>query len=120
MNSELLKETVINISEKELSDDQIGVLSKGLSFVPTNAFGLKMDLFKCFRQMKLRFFFFKSVSDSSSRPTPFRPKSTFCPHVSNHTIHTFCRLVEQDVMKTCSFSKKMSHNLSLNEKKSSD
>lgn len=120
MDSQLLKETVINISEKELSVDQIGVLSKGLSFVPTsgvNAFGLKVDLFKCFRQMKLRYFFSKSVSDSPNNLTPFRPKSTFCPHVSNHTIHTFCRLVEQDVMRTCSVSKEKSYNLSLNEKK---
>lgn len=67
--------------------------------------------------MQLRYFFSKSVSDSSRRTTPFRPKSTFCPHVSNHTIHTFCRLVEQDVMRTCSFSKEMSYSLSLNEKK---
>lgn len=46
MDLELLKETVINISEKELSVDQIEVLSKGLSFVSTigvNAFGLKVD-----------------------------------------------------------------------------
>lgn len=51
VDSELLKETVINISAKELSDDQIGVLYKGLSFVPTsgiNSFGLKVELFKCF------------------------------------------------------------------------
>lgn len=118
MDSELLKETVINISEKELSNDQIGVLSKGLSFVPTvgvNTFGLKVDLFKCFRQIKLRYFF--SKSNSSAMSTPFRQKSTFCPNVSNYTIHTFCRLVEQEVMETCSSSKQFSHNLSLNEKK---
>lgn len=118
MDPQLLKETVINISQKELSDDQIGILSKGLSFVPTvgvNCFGLKVDLFKCFRQMKLRYFFSKSESGASR--TPFRPKSNFCPNVSNHTIHTFCRLVEQDVMGTCSSSNNISHNLSLNEKK---
>lgn len=93
------------------------VLSKGLSFVPTsgvNCFGLKVDLFKCFRQMKLRYFFSKSESGLST--TPFRPKSNFCPNVSNHTIHTFCRLVEQEVMEVCSSSNKISHNLSLNEK----
>lgn len=27
----------------------------------------------------------------------FRPKSTFMPHVSNPSVHTFCRLVDQDV-----------------------
>lgn len=42
----------------------------------------------------------------------------FCQNISNHTIHTFCNLVEQDVMKTCLSSiTKSSHNLSLNEKK---
>lgn len=96
----------------------IGLFSKGLPFVPTsgiNSFGLKVDLFKRFRQIQLQYFFSKSTSVPSNMP--FRPKSTFCPNVSNHIIHTFCRLVEQDVIKSCASSNRFSQNLSLNEKK---
>ncbi len=51
---------VFNLSDKELSTEQTTVLSKGLSFVPhnvSNPFMVKVELFKFFRNVKLRSFF---------------------------------------------------------------
>lgn len=116
-------ETVINISSKELSADQTSLLSKGLSFVPTsgiNAFGLKVDLFKCFRQIKLKHFFSKNdtVSTPTTTQTPtFKPKSLFCPNSMNASINTFCRLVEQDIFNNVEKPMKVKNNLPENERK---
>ena len=95
------------------------LLSKGLSFVPkkgVNVFGLKVDLFKCFRQIKLRHFFNQSNTVASA-PSSFRPKSKFCPNVSNASINTFCRLVDQDIMHTVTQPHRASQNLLPAEKK---
>ncbi len=93
--------------------------SKGLSFVPSsgvNMFGLKVDLFKCFRQLNLCYFFSK-LAPCSLPKTLFKSRSIFCPTVSNHTIHTFCRVVEQDFFKSCLVSNtNCVQNLSLNER----
>lgn len=100
MDTQCVQETVINISSKELTNDQKSLLQKGLSFVPKsnlNVFGLKVDLFKCFRQIKLRHFF--SKMDTRPNITPFRPKSSFCPMSLNPSINTFCRIVENDIMQ---------------------
>lgn len=54
------EQTVINISDASLSEDETSVLSKGLSFSPTNRidpFKLKVDAFKFFRQLHLKQFF---------------------------------------------------------------
>ena len=124
MDPQQLQDTVINISKKELSPDQLSLLSKGLSFVPTggiNAFGLKVDLFKSFRQIKLRHFF-ANKTDSSAAAIPaattsFRQKSTFCPNTFNASINTFCRLVEQDIMTQISQPFHVKKNLTDNERK---
>lgn len=112
-----ISETVINISSKELSDNQKSLLKKGLSFIPQsnlNVFGLKVDLFKCFRQIKLRHFF----SKVETRPNlaPFRPKSTFCPTSLNASINTFCRIVENDIMQLTEKRQVTSPNLSKEER----
>ena len=116
------EETVINISSKELTDTQLSVLSKGLSFVPTsgvNVFGLKVDLFRCFRQIKLRHFFAKNTDPPTNATIPtthFKKKSTFCPFVTNPSINTFCRIVEQDILQMHTKPDRSSHNLSKEER----
>lgn len=112
-----VQDTVINISSMELTNAQTSLLSKGLSFVPkksTNVFGLKVDLFKCFRQIKLKHFF-SHQNVTSQPPSTFRPKSRFCPNVSNSSINTFCRLVEQDILQTSNQYHRVSQNLSKEE-----
>ena len=114
-------------------------MSKGLSFVPkssgVNLFGLKVDLFKCFRQIKLKYFFSKNAAPigapsivtadvASTNPAipigasikKFKPKSNFRPNVFNSSINTFCRLVEQDALKANEQPFRVSDNLSESER----
>ena len=56
---------VINISQRSLSNNELDVLSKGLSFCPVpfevNELKLKMDLDAYFRRLRLQKFFFTIV-----------------------------------------------------------
>lgn len=105
MDTELQQDAVINLSKKDLTDAQVSVLSKGLSFVPTctdKPFDTKVDLFKFFRKIKLKHVFSQNtVSGQETHQrtgTHFKPKSKFCPIVNNSSINTYCRLVEQEAM----------------------
>lgn len=109
-----IKDSVINISSKKLSQDQLLVLSKGLSFVPVkknDPFVTKVEMFKFFRSIRLRAFYVKGTAMQYNQQMPvtsdqhtaviektiFKPKSTFLPPINNSSVETFCRLVEQDV-----------------------
>lgn len=68
---------------------------------------MKVDLFKFFRNIRLREFFKendKQVTECGDTDTTekkvFKNKSTFVPPINrNNSIETYCRLVEQDVDK---------------------
>ena len=106
---------MINLSSRSLNQHELAVLSKGLSFVPSqqaDPFTTKVELFKFFRSVKLKAFFAKDNSPqpltaqlrTSTEPTAevtcsvkaFKPKSTFVPQVLNASVNTFCRLVDQE------------------------
>lgn len=87
---------------------QTRVLSRGLSFVPTNklnAFNIQVDQFKFLRQLHLKHFFHdKSATVVGTRNEIFdslnklKKKSTFMPPGSqNPTLVTFGKLVEKDI-----------------------
>ena len=101
---------MINLSDTLLSDIHIKVLSKGLTFSPTNApndFDLKVDLFRFYRNLHLKAWYkmtpplgsASSSSESCSSATSFKPKSYFCPIVQNATLNTFEKKVNYEVEK---------------------
>ena len=107
---------MINLSNRPLTQHEVSVLSKGLSFIPStkaDPFKTRVELFKFLRNIKLRAFFDKGAPSPQSNslqtvcdelpstPLPtlgLRAKSTFVPPALNSSVATFCRLVEQDVM----------------------
>lgn len=120
--------TVINLSEKTLTDPCMSALSKGLSFAPTaqtNNFDTVIN-FQFFCNLRLREFFqgdrdcASTPSDehalypasSLSAPAPIVPtrnqfgkRSTFIPpKYHNASLDTYCRLVGNDV--NCLLKKK--------------
>lgn len=131
-----MRDSVINISSKQLSQDQMSVLSKGLSFVPVkknDPFVTKVEMFKFFRSIRLKAFYAKgtvmqhnqpmaATSDGSTdaiEKTVFKPKSTFLPPMNNSSVETFCRLVERDVfscLRTDDYSTRHRPNLTNSEK----
>ncbi len=114
---------MINISGVDLTVDETAVLSKGLSFCPTNnvdPFKLKVDTFKFFRSLQLKHFFShrhsalnngdviltNSSTEQTQLPmreiTTFKKKSTFVPHSNlNPSIITYSNLVEKDLSLIC-------------------
>lgn len=126
--------TVFNLSSKTLNASHLSVLNKGLSFVPTtqpNDFDVKVDLFKFFRNIRLREFFATTQSASQldintsesqhqHTNTLFRPKSDFTPPANRSaSIETFCRLVDQDATELLKRKHEFNthSNLSADEKK---
>ena len=73
--------TVINLSVSQLSDAEIALLSKGLSFCPTppsvNTEQLREDFERFFRRIRLKKFFSDRASEEDS--CPFKPPSTWTP-----------------------------------------
>lgn len=86
------------------------MLSKGLSFAPTNhanTFQTKIDLFKFYRTLHLKTWHHLNASttqrmlndyDAQVRPSKeFRPRSTFCPVVNNASLIAFTKKVSCDM-----------------------
>lgn len=124
--------TVFNLSSKTLDQFHLSILNRGLSFVPTNhlkKFDIKVDLFKFFRQLRLREFFdngteqddlnSQTASNTEESRKVFRGKSLFMPPVNrNNSIETYCRLVEQEVDAFLNENQRSAYNnLSKEEKK---
>lgn len=78
-----------------------------------NPFRTRVDLFKLIRQLKLRSFFGGSTNVYAKM---FKPKSTFTPNVSVHSIQTFEKVVMRDIKMTESKRFKYKFNLSMQEK----
>ncbi len=128
------EQTVINISGTELTTEETNILSKGLSFCPTNTvdpFKLKVDTFKFFRALQLKHFFTprssvlthhdvvlrNSTAEDTDPPnrevTPFRKKSSFIPHSNlNPSIIAYSNLVEIDISNICKTVQNKKCNLS--------
>ena len=73
--------TVINLSGSQLSDAEIALLSKGLSFCPTppsvNTEQLRDDFERFFRHIRLKKFLSDRASEEDSHP--FKPPSIWMP-----------------------------------------
>lgn len=88
----------------ELSPTEQRILNKGLSYVPpapTDPFKLKVEMFKFYRSIKLKYFYKKDNTQVYTPPGDYartlRTKSLFCPPVTNAAITTFCNLVDGEI-----------------------
>ena len=95
--------TVVNLSGVPLSDAELSLLSKGLSFCPTppkpDAFKMEMDLEDFYRRLRLKEFFYRSDSEDAERPPldPFKPKKKrWTPHVNREpALETYIQAVNE-------------------------
>ena len=73
--------SVVNLSRRELSEEDISLLSKGLKFSPTptdiDKSQLKSDIEAYKRRMRLRWFFRNEEKDGETDENNFRVKSTW-------------------------------------------
>lgn len=92
---------VINLSSRTITEDELTLLSKGLSFCPMGAFNdFEVEMYKFERSLKLRQFFSPQQPSNpklTSRDTQFKLKSDFIPSGQFPTIETFIKTVKYDV-----------------------
>ncbi|XP_078538494.1 uncharacterized protein LOC144823662 [Lissotriton helveticus] len=115
------KSPVVNISKHTLSDNEIKVLDKGLSYVPTNNpdnFTIRAERYQFFRKVRLKYFFRNSEPKVQSSVTGLRPPSTFVPYNSamSHKILAFEEVVWRDVQLLLGTKTYVRYNTSKDEK----
>ena len=75
---------VVNLSGTTLSDAELSLLSKGLSFCPAppkpDAFQMEMDLGDFYRRLRLKEFLYNSDADDAERPIQTKKEEMDSPH----------------------------------------
>ena len=97
--------TVINLSTVALNNDEISLLSRGLSFCPTpwqaNQEEILDDLESYFRRLRLKEFFLdedEDTSDSAETQAQFCPPSQWMPPKGREAyLETYVKKVRMDV-----------------------
>ena len=125
---------VVNLSSRILSDTELGVLSKGLSFCPVpnkvDILKLKQELKDFERNIRLREYYYDpsteqppvtEQSESICNSKLFKPKSTFTPKANrNKELDTYLSTLTNEIVSRCEStpSNSFHRNLSKEERKS--
>ena len=100
---------VINLSKRNLTKDEISVLSKGLQFVPTpkhfNKALLREELENFGRKLRLKWFFRDDKRQFNINP--FKQKSKFSPRKNDAAIEFYLSRLEDEIL---SLDKKSSYS----------
>ena len=111
---------VVNLSKKELSEDDVSLLSKGLKFCPTpkeiDKAELRADLEEFKRRIRLKWHF---KDNNKTEKQLFRNRSNWQPPKNNLLLENYLSLVENEVMSVSPEGKNFS-NLSHSELSSLD
>ena len=97
--------TVINLSNVQLTQDEVNLLSRGLKFCPTPTHidwpEFKADISDFIRRLRLHEYFYENDNNNSSddNHNPFRVKSTFTRHPGREaSFDAFCNTIEQQLL----------------------
>ena len=97
LKGKFVGENVINLSKRDLSENEISLLSKGLNFIPTcnkvDVARLKMELEQFGRMLRLKWHFRDDKRDIPINP--FKTKSTFNPRNKDATIEMYLSRLEE-------------------------
>ncbi|KAJ1170542.1 hypothetical protein NDU88_002417 [Pleurodeles waltl] len=110
---------IFNLSRHRLPPDEISVLSRTLSFVPTartNLFEVKLEIQRFLRKIRLNHFFGCDTLQPQIDVTGFRPLSTFTPpsHTMPSEILAFEKMVMKDIDTLSKEKKYIKYNLTCN------
>ena len=94
--------TVINLSNVDLTEDEVLLLSRGLTFCPTPRHidwaQIKADINDFSRRLRIKEFFYDN-NNCDLEPNPFRLKSTWCPPANREPVlDVYIDSVERDIM----------------------
>ena len=111
LTGKFVSQSVINLSKRELSKDEISLLSKGLKFCPTprdlDRGKIKTDLEQFGRRLRLRWFFREEEGEFETNP--FRPKSTFSPPKDDVAIEAYLSRLEEEILSISEHGKNYSN-----------
>ena len=100
---------VINLSKRNLTKDEISVLSKGLQFVPTpkhfNKALLREELENFGGKLRLKWFFCND--EHQFNINPFKQKSKFNPAKNDAAVEFYLSRLEEEIL---SLDKKISYS----------
>ena len=101
LKGKFVGENVINLSKRDLSENEISLLSKGLNFIPTcnkvDVARLKMELEQFGRMLCLKWHFRDDKRDIPINP--FKTKSTFNPRNKDTVIEIYLSSLEEKLLK---------------------
>ena len=101
LKGKFVGKNVINLSKRDLSENKISLLSKGLNFIPTcnkvDVARLKMELEQFGRMLRLKWHFRDDKRDIPINP--FKIKSTFNPSNKNTVIGIYLSSFEEKLLK---------------------
>uniref|UniRef100_A0A803JSK4 Reverse transcriptase domain-containing protein n=1 Tax=Xenopus tropicalis TaxID=8364 RepID=A0A803JSK4_XENTR len=116
---ELKKEGIFNISSVDLTSNEVQILSKGLTFAPTNRvnpFNLLIDAQKFIRKLTLKRYFMKNDGiirnyDMKSKEKQLKKKSDFIPKQDKGKgIEAYEKLIMQDLEEMVKKNNKKKRN----------
>ena len=101
LKGKFVSKNVINLSKRNLTENEISLLSKGLNFIPTcnkvDVAQLKLELELFGTMLRLKWHF---RADKRDPPiNPFKTKSTFNPRSKDAAIEKYLRSLEEKLLK---------------------
>ena len=103
MKGYFCSDTVFNLSNKVLTEDEIKVLEKGLDFAPiqrkVNEPELRQDFENFCRRMRIKWHFRNEPSDNFSERPAFSPKSSWKPPLGHPNLEVFLSQVENELFE---------------------
>ena len=118
MEGKFVSDNVFNLSKRVLTEMELALLSKGLTFIPTpekfDKHQIKLDVEEFGRQIKLRLFFKDEERDFSNTPA-FRVPSTWTPAINMVELEVYLSILEDELMQIGEHGKNFS-NLSEGER----
>ena len=118
LEGKFVSENVFNLSKRELTEIELKLLSKGLTFIPTpekfDKHQLKLDVEEFGRQVKLKLFFKDDENDFSQTPA-FRAPSTWTPAINEVELEVYLSILEDELLQIEERGKNFS-NLTLEER----
>ena len=103
LNGKFVSDNVFNLSRRNISDSELNLLSKGLSFVPTSEridrYQLKNDLERFGRNIHLKMFYANEPTPSFSNSPAFRIPSKWTLLIRDTLLELYLSEIEHEIMK---------------------
>ena len=103
IKDKFVSDNVFNLSRRNITDAELSLLSKGISFVPTlekiDRWQLKNDLEKSGRNIRLKMQFLNEPTHSFSEVSAFKTPSKWTPIIKDTQLELYLSEIEDKIMQ---------------------